>query len=82
MTAANRLAALTAVRDGAVTGKHMNAPGSPIVFEPRNLTVDLKFLLRAGMIVTESATAANRSRPVIISLTEAGNREFESRVPA
>jgi len=38
------------------------------------LTVDLKYLLKAGMMVTESVTAANRSRPVLITVTEAGNR--------
>ncbi len=74
MLSPERLATLTAVRNGKVTGKHMNAPGSPLVFEPRELTVDLKYLLKAGMMVTESVTAANRSRPVLITVTEAGNR--------
>lgn len=69
-----RLAVLTAVKAGTVTGKHLNAPGSPIVFQPSTAQVVLGYLRRAGLIQVESHSADNRSRPVTVTVTDRGNR--------
>lgn len=67
-----RLAALHAVGAGTVTGKHLNAPGSPLVFEPRDMQIALGFLQKARLIQTETASAANRARPVTVTVTPRG----------
>jgi hypothetical protein len=56
----NRLAALTAVRNGTVTARRLNVTGSPLVFEPRSMQVDLKFLLKAGIIEVDGSEVTER----------------------
>ena len=69
-----RVAALTAVRDGTVTARHANAPGSPILWAPREQTVALSFLTKANLVTVSSTYGSNRSRPTTVELTELGNR--------
>jgi len=54
MLTAERLDALNAVKDGTVTASAKAAPGSPVVFKPREMTVAIGFLMKADLVSVET----------------------------
>jgi hypothetical protein len=71
-----RLDALRAVRQGTVKARAVNAPGTPYVFVPKEQTVALGFLMKAGLIERLDRT---------VRLTERGAltlSQIESRLNA
>lgn len=71
-----RLDALRAVRQGTVTARAITAPGTPYIFLPRERTVALGFLVKAGLIERDGKTVELTSRG---ALTLA---QIESRLSA
>lgn len=71
MLTTERRAALTAVRDGAVTARLINAPGSPFCYEPKEKQVALGFLERAKLIQRDgkSVELTERGRGVLSRTT-------------
>lgn len=79
MLTTERIAALTAVRDGEVSARLVNAPGSPTVYHPKEKTVALSFLTKAGLITTVEGRGVGGRRPITVELTERGERILSQR---
>lgn len=54
MLTAERISALTAVKDGTVTASMKAAPGSPVLLEPKEMTVAIGFLMKAELVEIET----------------------------
>jgi DNA-binding PadR family transcriptional regulator len=74
MLTTERLAALTAVKDGTVKVRKVSAPGNPWRFEPAEQTVALGFLLKAELITVTAEHGPGRRRPSTVTVTGRGWR--------
>lgn len=84
MLTTERLDALRAVEAGTVTVRKLGAPGAHYQFTPREMTVDLGFLQRAGLVDlhTEYVKRNGTHYPLVtIRTTERGHRAL-ARVEA
>ena len=69
MLTSERLEALRAVQAGTVKARHLNAGGSPVLFEPREMTVALGFLQKARLVEVHSHPKPNGLRGATVELT-------------
>jgi len=68
----DRLETLRSVKAGTVTARAQNAAGSRALYEPKEATVSMRFLTRAGLVREERSKNHHESVICTLTVTERG----------